>query len=47
MTTRVYKGFTITHLHGTMTFKVYDGDMLVACVSTLKAAKKVVNNLVA
>ncbi len=40
MTTRTYKGFTIKHLHGTMTFKVYLGEELFTCKSTLKEAKR-------
>ena len=39
-TVRKYKDFTITHLEDTLTFKVYIGDQLFCCKSTLKAAKR-------
>ncbi len=46
MTKRTYrKYFTIEHLQGTSTFKVYFEGTLVKCVNTLKEAKAYVDKL--
>lgn len=45
-TEREYKGFVITHLSGTMTFKAYDDEgELRACKSTLKDIKRAINKI--
>lgn len=46
-TERRYRGYLITHLHGTLTFKVYDDDgELIECKSTLKDTKKAIDRLI-
>ena len=45
MTIRNYKGFTIEHLHGTSTFKVYYNGEFIIAKSTLKEAKRYINIL--
>lgn len=46
-TEREYKGFVITHLSGTMTFKAYDDEgELRACKSTLKDIKRAINKII-
>ena len=45
-TKRKYKGFTITHLANTLTFKAYDSaGTLRACKSTLRETKRAIDRL--
>lgn len=46
ITKRNYKGLTIEHLHGTLTFKVFDDKELIVCKSTLKEAKRAADHYI-
>ena len=47
-TKHTYKGFTITHLKDTLTYKAYDSDgTLRACKSRLKDVKREIDRITA